>query len=267
MLIDDTSLTDWRRDGWLHLPRVFDVHDVERLRAAVEELASWAEVGAPGLHHFEQTDGGPVVARSEHFADEHDHLGSVLRSGLVPGVLEALLDEPAVLFKEKVNYKYPGGGGFAPHQDAAAYRFVDHHVSVMIPIDPATIESGCLWFAPGYEAGQLDTDARGRLTDEVAASLDWRSLEVDPGDIVVFDSYAPHRSDTNRSSRPRRALYLTYNRASLGDHRDRYYADKLAEFDSAGHDFDGERVRISISDDFLGRPVVEAAGTGATDGR
>jgi hypothetical protein len=43
--------------------------------------------------------------------------------------------------------------------------------------------------------------------------------------------------------------------ASLGDHRERYYADKLAEFERAGGDFEGERVRISISDDFLGRPV------------
>ena len=28
-----------------------------------------------------------------------------------------------------------------------------------------------------------------------------------------------------------------------------------AEFERAGDDFDGERVRISITDDFLGRPV------------
>ena len=49
--------------------------------------------------------------------------------------------------------------------------------------------------------------------------------------------------------------YLTYNAASLGDHRRRYDDDKQEEFSRAGADFAGERVRISISDDFLGRPV------------
>ena len=62
-------------------------------------------------------------------------------------------------------------------------------------------------------------------------------------------------SDTNTTDRPRRAMYLTYNAASDGDHRTRYYADKRTEFERQGAAFDGERVRISISDDFLGRPV------------
>ena len=80
-------------------------------------------------------------------------------------------------------------------------------------------------------------------------------MPLEPGDLLFFDSYAPHYSDTNTTDRARRAAYLTYNAASLGDHRDRYYADKRAEFEQAGGDFDGERVRISITDDFLGRPV------------
>ena len=75
-------------------------------------------------------------------------------------------NERPVLFKEKINYKQPGGGGFAPHQDATAYRFVDHHISCMVPLDPATPASGCLYVAPGYAAGRLSTDERGRIAEE-----------------------------------------------------------------------------------------------------
>lgn len=125
----------------------------------------------------------------------------------------------------------------------------------MVPLDPATIASGCLHVAPGFAAGRLPTDARGRIEASVAATLAWRAVELVPGDLLLFDSYTPHHSDTNTTDRARRALYLTYNAASRGDHRDRYYADKRAEFEAAGGDFAGERVRISISDDFLGRPV------------
>ena len=127
-----------------------------------------------------------------------------------------LYGEPAVLYKEKVNYKHPGGGGFAYHQDAPAYRFVDHHISCMVPLDDATVASGCLYVAPGYDQGQMPTDERGRIDETFAKTLDWRPVEVFPGDVLIFDSYTPHHSGTNTSAHARRAFYLTYNAASKG---------------------------------------------------
>ena len=108
-------------------------------------------------------------------------------------------------------------------------------------------------------------DDRGRIDEATAATLEWRPVPLEPGDLLFFDSYTPHFSETNRTGRPRRAAYLTYNSAGLGDHRERYYADKRAEFARAGDDFEGERVRISISDDFLGRPVERQSRTTVPD--
>ncbi len=245
----------FRRDGWLVVRQALTAPQLDAIDAAVTRLERWAIDGGPGLHHFEQTDAGAVLARSEDFVHDEAVLHDLIQSGIVVEILGALFDEQPVLFKEKVNYKQPGGGGFAPHQDASAYRFVHHHISCMVPLDPSTPASGCLYVAPGYEAGKLPTDDRGRIDEATAAHLDWQPAPVEPGDLLFFDSYTPHYSDTNTTTRARRAAYLTYNAASLGDHRDRYYADKRAEFVNMGDDFEGERVRISISDDFLGRPV------------
>ena len=245
----------FRRDGWLVVRGALTVSQLDALDAAVRRLEHWAVAGGPGMHHFEQTDAGPVLARSEEFVHDDEVLHDFICGGIVVEILGELFDDEAVLFKEKVNYKQPGGGGFAPHQDATAYRFVDHHISCMVPLDPATPASGCLYVAPGFGSGQLATDERGRIDEAVAARLAWQPVPLEPGDLLFFDSYTPHHSDTNTTTRARRAAYLTYNAASLGDHRDRYYADKRAEFAQEGGDFGGERVRISISDDFLGRPV------------
>ncbi len=57
-------------------------------------------------------------------------------------------------------------------------------------------------------------------------------------------------------------MYLTYTAVSEGDFRDRYYADKDAEFAAADGTFGGDRVRLSISDDFLGRPVEPVGSSG-----
>jgi hypothetical protein len=255
MTVGADEVAAFRDTGWLVLPGALDAAELVAVTDAVDTLSNWADQGGPGLHHFEATDAGPALARSEDFVPHSDVLASLVCEGLIPGVLAQLFGEPAVLFKEKINYKQPGGAGFAPHQDATAYRFVDHHISVMVPLDPATQASGCLHVAPKPEGPEVLAHERGRIDPAVVATLDWRPVELAPGDLLFFDSYTPHYSDSNTTDRARRAGYLTYNAESAGDFRERYYADKLAEFEEAGGDFGGERVRMSISDDFLGRPV------------
>lgn len=256
MELGDEQRAAWERDGCLVLRQALTEARVDEIRSWVGEIAGWAERGGPGLHHFEQTAAGPTVARSEDLVGHHAGFRALLTQGLIPELAGALLGEPAVLYKEKVNYKQPGGGGFAPHQDAPAYRFVAHHVSVMVPIDPATRASGCLWVAAGHEQGLLPTEGLKGLRADIVGSLEWRPVELAPGDLLWFSSYVPHYSETNTTDTPRRALYLTYNAESAGDFRTTYYEDKVTEFDAL--DGRSERARLSITDDFLGRAVEPA---------
>jgi ectoine hydroxylase-related dioxygenase (phytanoyl-CoA dioxygenase family) len=241
------------RDGYVVLRGAVDDARVAAIASWVDELAGWATDGGPGLHHFEQTDDGPALARSEDLIGHHAGLRSLLCEGLIPDLAGALLGEDAVLYKEKVNYKQPGGAGFAPHQDAPAYRFVDFHVSCMLPLEPATEASGCLWVADGRPREVLAMDGLRGLAGAVVDALDWHPVELQPGDLLWFDSYVPHHSGTNVTDQARRALYLTYNAASAGDVRSTYYEDKGQLF--AGLDGGSDRARLSVTDDFLGRPV------------
>ncbi|MEO1061731.1 MAG: phytanoyl-CoA dioxygenase family protein [Actinomycetota bacterium] len=244
--------TDWAATGVAVLRGALAPDVVAELDRWTTEVETWAREGGPGLHHFEQTSHGAALARSEDVVDHHAGLERFLRDGPVAPVLAELFSEAPILFKEKVNYKQPGGAGFAPHQDATAYRFVDHHLSVAIPLDPATERSGCLWFADWFEPRATLPHTDGRIAPEWCGVVEWRPVELDPGDVVVFDSYAPHRSETNHADRARRTWYVTYNAESAGDWRDRYYADKRALLDEVG---DGDTARISVNDDFLGIPV------------
>ena len=193
-LLTQSQQEQWEAQGLVVLPQGLEPERIHELTQWVDEIEAWSAGNGPGLHHFEQTDRGPRVARSENFDPYHSGMSAFMRSGIVVDVLEELFGEPAILFKEKINYKYPGGGGFFPHQDASAYRFVDYHISCMVSLDPATVESGCVWFASGQQKGLLPNEA-GRIDEEWLRQARWEAVEVAPGDLVFFDSYAPHKSE------------------------------------------------------------------------
>ena len=166
-------------------------------------------------------------------------------TSLVQQVVTELLGEEALLFKEKINFKLPGGGGFVPHQDQQAgwSAYHDFFISVMIGIDEATIANGCLYIAGQKnvhepededehcaEARSMKGDPWMPVSQTELQGLHFVPITTQPGDVVFFTSYAVHRSEPNNTTGARRCLYLTYNAQSAGDMRQQYYADKRKSY-------------------------------------
>ncbi len=63
-----------------------------------------------------------------------------------------LLEEPAVLFKDKIHFKLPGGDGFKAHQDvqAGGDAYARYQVSILVSMDTADAANGCLETAAGW---------------------------------------------------------------------------------------------------------------------
>jgi 2-aminoethylphosphonate dioxygenase len=238
--------------GWVHVRPPDGDALARRLQDWAAEVATWPD-GGGWLHHRELTDAGPALCRTENLVPHHEGLRSLLCSGVLVDTAAALLGEPAVLYKDKLNYKLPGGAGYAAHQDAPAYRFVDVHVSCMVAIDDASEENGCLEVVSGTHDRLWPTDEAGCIRAEVVATMAWEPVPVRAGDALWFHSRTPHRSGPNPSPRPRRALYPTYNALVEGDLRDDYYRQRAAELAAAPTA--GDRVAVSLIGDFQGRPV------------
>jgi ectoine hydroxylase-related dioxygenase (phytanoyl-CoA dioxygenase family) len=147
-------------------------------------------------------------------------------------VVSQLLGQPAVLFKEKINFKQPGGSGFTAHQDVQAgwRRYAGYHVTALVSIDPATLANGCLEIAAGWHDKGMLGKEWAPLAAAALEAMDFVPRPTQPGDALFFDCFAPHRSGPNLTDSQRRVLYLTYNRASEGNHRARYFADKRAAY-------------------------------------
>ena len=260
-----TSLTEeqrafWKKNRYLVFPGALSPQETQDVLAWTEELAQWPETPGKWMKYFEEhaQTGARMLCRIENFIPYHADYRELIQGEKTLMLLSELMGERAVLFKEKINFKLPGGAGFAPHQDAPAFETFGHrfHVTMMIAIDNSTTDNGCLEFSapvPMYQKLPMEDD--GTVAKKTVAELPWHTLESNAGDIVFFDSYIPHRSPGNQSNRSRRAAYITYNRLAEGEVREQYFADKRASFPPEcerieGVDYGGEKSPYN-----LGNPI------------
>ncbi len=240
------ELAAYERDGFLILPGLFSRSEIDRAGQWIDELAGRTPVVGEQMVYLEDSllaPGQKVISRIERFLEHHPPLRAFCHDARLTDRVEQLLGEPGVLFKEKINFKLPGGSGFKPHQDIQPGwdDYTDYFLSVLVTIDESTAANGCLELA----AGQHQRGWIGRrgcpLEGAELAGLEFVQYPLQPGDVALFDCFVPHQSQANLTDRPRRNLYLTYNRQSGGDHRQRYFADKRKSFPPdneprAGHD-------------------------------
>lgn len=258
--------------GYIALKQALNSDDMETLERSSDELYERSEQLLKTIEKNGETltdfynkntselivvpeiDNASKVCRYEYISG----YSVAVRTKIIPKIqtlIEQLTQQKFVLFKDKCNAKNPGGGAFAPHQDVIAYdQFKPtYHITAAIFLDDATIENGCLFFPENYledlkdlnttrvstlngNLPILDSDKGGRthgnICQAISDQIRWTPVTAKKGDVVLFDSYAPHYSEKNNSNMTRRAMFFTFNAESDGDFYQAYYDMKHREFDN-----------------------------------
>lgn len=239
MALDDRDVELFHRRGYCVRPAFFDAAEVAALAAYLDSLRDARPRPGAEACYWERSPltGASLLVRAEHILGPHNP--AMTRLLLAPKVTDALtrlLGEPPVLFKEKVNYKLPGCRADKLHQDQAAgwNAYADFFVTMAIVVDANRRDNAALSFLKtgDYERALMGPEWEPLTHDDPPwePAADYELLEAAPGDVVFFDSYVPHGSPPNASDRQRRNVYLTFNRRSAGDLRERYYRDKWAQY-------------------------------------
>jgi 2-aminoethylphosphonate dioxygenase len=229
---DAAQRAAWERDGYLVVRGFFGAQEMARILAWTEEMQHAPEERGRHWVYHEASLVDPaekVIQRIENFCPFHVGFDRLVREGRLAAWTAGLMGGAVVLFKEKINFKMPGAPGFKAHQDQQAGwgTYAPLFVTAMVSVDPATIENGCLEMVPGRHREGLIGEEWAPLDE---AAMTYIPVPTAPGDVIFFDSFAPHASKPNFTGEPRRILYLTYNLAADGDHRAAYHADKFASF-------------------------------------
>ncbi len=228
------QIATFHRDGYLIVRGLYSAQEMAEISRWADDIAAYTEAPGRYMMYFESSklDGSCILNRMENFYPYHENFRRMFDSEKLLGSASQLFGELAVLFKDKVNFKLAGGEGFKPHQDVQAGwdRYGSLHISALVSIDEATVGNGCLELVRGHHDRGLVGNHWTPLTDEDMRGMRFESCPTQPGDVVFFDSYAPHASGPNLTRQRRRLLYVTYGKRSEGDHREQYYADKRKSY-------------------------------------
>ena len=232
MKLSAEQIEEFKTTGFLVVRGLYDSDRMKTITAWTEEVTNYPEVPGKYMMYFEESKlepGKRILSRMEDIEPFHPGFSDLFTKGEIQQITSQLFDDEAILFKDKINFKMPGGDGFKAHQDVQAGwdRYGKLHITALLSIDPSTVENGCLEMASGYHNKGLIGEQWKPLEED---ALDYISVPTAPGDAVFFDSFAPHRSGPNLTGDKRRVLYVTYNAAAEGDHRRQYYDDKRLSY-------------------------------------
>jgi ectoine hydroxylase len=229
--LHDTDVDSYQRDGFV-LARAFFVEDeIDLLRRAAKEDKALDD------HAFGRADGEGGIVRLALWNHPGDGIyGMVARCRSVVDSCERLLGGEVYHYHSKMIMKEPRvGGAWTWHQDYGYWYqngvlFPDL-VSVVVAVDPATRENGCLQVLRGsHLCGRVDHVLTGEQAGadpervaEIARRLELVYVEMQQGDALFLHCNLLHRSDQNRSDEPRWSLICCYNAARNDPYRESHH--------------------------------------------
>jgi hypothetical protein len=232
MTLAAPELERYRKDGYLIVRGVFSADEVGAVAAETDALLSRKDLMAQSnlrvrwqYHH--QT-GEPIFELFDPVTDLAPGCDRWYRDRRVTSLVAQLLSDEVYPIKDKLIYKPAGAGGYPLHQDYIAWpSFPESFTTVVIAIDRADQQNGCIEVFPGAHAAGCRSDRDGNfhiLPDAEVAGFQPAPLDLCPGDLAIFGGFMPHRSAGNLSAAPRRHLLFSYNAArDGGDQRREHY--------------------------------------------
>ena len=219
-----TQIQQYHTHGYLIIENLFTPTEAARIRqiaAADPDITNRANSNS---NYDENTQGGTkdIDTRLVYTPTLTDNTYSAIAQS------QRLTAPLAQLFADQVRHYYhlatlknPNTGGWQYHQDYGYHYkefFYPNFCSVMLALDPATRNNGCLRVVKdSNQLGRLEHQASGsqRIADpqrvEMAlAAMDEIHCELQPGSALYFHGNILHASDPNLSEHPRWALIYAF---------------------------------------------------------
>jgi hypothetical protein len=229
--LTEDEVRQWHEDGYFIARGLYDAQEMDLLSRAAREDKTLDQ------HATRRDDGEGGVAKLTLWNHPGDDIyGMFSRGRRLVDSMERLLGGEVYHYHSKMNMKEPRvGGAWTWHQDYGYWYqngcLLPAMASVMIAVDPANRENGCLQVIRGsHHLGRIDHTLKGEQAgadmervNVALERLDLVYVEMERGDAVFFHSNLLHRSDQNRSDKPRWVLICCYNAAHNDPYKEHHH--------------------------------------------
>jgi ectoine hydroxylase-related dioxygenase (phytanoyl-CoA dioxygenase family) len=212
----------YARDGYIIRKGLLGVEEVDRFRGharkQLEQENSSGAVMAKG-----DKEGKKTLLKMWTTAED-DQYGLLARDERMVDLAEDAIGKPIYLYSHKMTMKQPNeGGAWEWHQDFGYWYnygcLAPEMMSIYVALDKATRENGCLQVLKGsHKLGRLNhirendqTNVEQEHLDAALKRFELVYVEMEAGDVLVFDGNLLHRSDANRSDTYRWGYICSYN--------------------------------------------------------
>ncbi len=230
-ILNPTDVSNYHRDGYVLKPGLFHKEEVEILGKIAHEDRALDQAANS------RDDGNNNPVRLSLWNHPGDGLyGMFARCRRMVHSVELLLQDEAYHYHSKMILKDAlKGGAWAWHQDYGYWYqngvLFPHLCSVMIAVDAATRENGCLEVLRGsHHMGRVNHTLTGdqagadmERVEEAKKRLEHVYVEMNPGDALFFHGNTLHASAANKSANSRWSLICCYNARSNDPYKDSHH--------------------------------------------
>jgi ectoine hydroxylase len=230
-MLTEHQLQSYNADGFIILRQLFDTEEIKLLRGTARQDQNLDRKS------FKRADGeGGTVRLSLWNHPGNNIYGAFARCRCVVDTMEQILGGEVYHYHSKMILKDPKtGGAWSWHQDYGYWYqngvLFPLLASVMIAVDPATRENGCLQVLRGsHRMGRIDHVLSGdqagadmEHVEEAKRELELVYCKMQPGDALFFHCNLLHRSDQNQSESSRWTLICCYNAARNNPYKESHH--------------------------------------------
>lgn len=223
--------------GFLHLSGIFTHEDTMQWRHECIRLQELEIINPTNNRAHYKNPQLPYPESIEPVVDISPLFKQLADDERVTEILQEILRDTPLLLKSRLIYHLPNDTYSALHQDwvfgIQELSTADDIVSVSFQIDESNSNNGSIeLYEQHHQPLGLPNEERP-LTDAEKKMLNpahQQLIETVAGDLLVLHPLTPHRNGKNRTTIPRRTLYLMYNAARCGNLREQYYETYLKGF-------------------------------------
>ncbi len=230
------SKKSYKKYGFCVIEKFFNKDSIKKVRKFSNHIKKLKPKSNQIMKYYENSvinQKKEILVRAEYFYDFHNGFKEFLDSSKIHKILNVLMGGKCILFKEKINYKPSGCRADKLHQDSQGgwNKYSNNFISILVSIEKSNKKNGCLEFDisgknKDREIGKVFTPLKIKDLNQPK----FKKIELNPGDVVIFNHYVPHKSKPNKSNLNRTQLYVTYNLKKDGNFRKRYFKDKRISF-------------------------------------